>query len=647
MNRFTPTRLTQLSLAISLVFSGGAQALLPTDGTPDISLYLPGSQANDPVLGFPVANSVIDSICADKANIAGTTTHVYFQALSSEADSAAKNDSYSGIYCLTSTAKLASILGTGAASTLTTAGSYVVDATHPAPATAPYNTAATKIKVWISRRRLGASAVGLSAASTNSPLGFIKDPSNCGTTTSTSGSFSYTSGGTTFQYNFACHLTPDDPLDTFNVALPTGATGDVTPDVMGAEDNTVPNTTPIDYNLFTTRRTVAGHIIGTPVTLKLYQALQLAGIVSGSLPSDCGLAGQGVTPITANASGENAACQPSLTKAQVASIFSGAVADWTALKVKLPTPATTGFTPTDTDAVADNVIDLPELVAQAKAAGFAGTGTDSPVVGTGDKLLDIPLDTTVHVCRRENGAGQQVAVMANILQYPCLDNHGPRIADTGSSNADFMYATSLGAVDSCLNDLNNGSNTYFSGTNSWNGTVSSPAVRHNPAPYNDYRDIPQNVAHGNQWGISIQTTERNASRGSNYRFIKIDGASPTGKEVAQNRYPLVGEYTFSWRGAYNTSNLGTSKGNDVNKLQNGLVKVGQLAATVAARNTSLSNHGWGQAGYVALSANVAPPAGWDPANPVSPYVRQTAGQPDACALPVLNTNYNNLSLPTP
>ncbi|WGS86251.1 hypothetical protein [Methylomonas sp. UP202] len=641
MNRFTPKRLAQLSLAISMVFSGGALALLPTDGTPDLALYLPGSQANDPVLGFPVANSVIDSICADKANIAGTTTHVYFQALPSEVDSVAKNDSYSGIYCLTSSAKLASILGSGAASTLATAGSYVADATHPAPATAPYNTAATKIKVWISRRRLGASAVGLSAASTNSPLGFIKDPSNCGTTTNTSGSFSYSSGGTTFQYNFACHLTPDDPLDTFNVALPTGATGDVTPDVMGAPDNTVPDTTPIDYTQFNTRRTIASHIIGTPVTLKLYQALQLAGIVSGTLPSDCGLAGQGVTPVSSNASGENAACQPSLTKSQLASIFSGAVGDWTALKVKLPTTPTTGFTPTDTDPApndTDNVIDLEELVSQAKAAGFAGTGT-------GNTKLDIPQDTKVHVCRRENGAGQQVAVLANILQYPCLGSHGPVIADTGSSNADFMYATSLGAVDSCLTDLNNGTNNYFSGTNSWNSTTG--ATRHNPAPYNDYRDIPQNVAHGNQWGISIQTTERNASRSANYRFIKIDGASPTGKEVAQNRYPLVGEYTFSWRTTYNTANLGTSKGNDVNKLQNGLVKVGQLASTVAARNTSLSNHGWGQAGYVALSANVAPPAGWDPANPVTPYLRQTAGQPDACALPVLNTNYNDLSLPTP
>lgn len=632
MNCFTPSNLSQLSLATALIFSGAAHALKPSDGTPDLALYLPGSQANDPVLGFPVANSAIDSICADLPNATGTTTHVYFQALPAEADTAAKNDSYSGIYCLTSSAKLASILGAGAASTLATAGTYVVDANHPAPANATYSSA--NVKVWISRRRLGASAVGLSAASTNSQLGFIKDPSNCGTTTNTPTTVSYSSGGTTFQYNFACHLTPDDPLDTFNVAKPTGATGDVTPDVMGADDNTVPNTTPIDYTQFSVRRTIAGHIIGTPVTLKLYQALQLAGIVSGTLPSDCGLAGQGITPVSSNASGENAACQPSLTKSQLASIFSGAVGDWTALKVKLPATPTTGFTPTDTDPAPDNtdsVIDLAELVAQAKAAGFTGTGT-------GNTKLDVPLDTTVHVCRRENGAGQQVAVLANILQYPCLGGSGPVIADVGSSNADFMYATSLGAVDNCLADLNNGTNNYFS-------TTATP--RHNPAPYNDYRDIPHNVAHGNQWGISIQTTERNATRGANYRFIKIDGASPTGKEVAQNRYPLVGEYTFSWKQANNVTNLGSAKGGDVQKLQNALVKVGQLASTVAARNTSLSNHGFGQAGYIALSANVAPPAGWNPANPVTPYVRQTNGQPDACALPVLNTAYDQLSLPTP
>ena len=341
-------------------------------------------------------------------------------------------------------------------------------------------------------------------------------------------------------------------------------------------DNVTPGKSDIDASLITNKFAIAGHIIGTPVTLKLRNALQYAGIKNGSLSSTCAVGD------------ETATCVPSLTKEQLTSLFSGAISDWGTFKVK----------------VAGVNKSLPEVVADGVAANVAG--------------LSNPLDTTVHICRRENGAGQQVAMLANILQYPCLGDSAPAIAQPGG-DSDVQYATSLGAVDKCLGDFNDG-------TNGWFGTT-------NPAPFPN--PPATNVPHGNQWAISIQTTERNATHSANYRFIRINGALPTGEQVYLGHYPLVGEYGISWNG-----------GNaNVNAALNALVTYSQQPTTVASRNGTLSNHSWGQAGYIALSGNgFTPPATWLASNPVTPYTRSALGSPDACTVPVVNSEFGTVEL---
>ena len=67
---------------------------------------------------------------------------------------------------------------------------------------------------------------------------------------------------------------------------------------------------------------------GTPVTLGLYHALQDAQIASGKLASSCkGTPGTN-NPRDAQGYSVSEACMPSLSKAQIASIFSGNAVDW-------------------------------------------------------------------------------------------------------------------------------------------------------------------------------------------------------------------------------------------------------------------------------------------------------------------------------
>ncbi len=541
MLKFLTSRLCLAGLAATMACN--AWALTPADGAPELSLYIPGSQANDPAFGFLVNNvSVANALCLDNANSTGTatTTHIYFYTAG--AASAAVNDQYSAIYCNTDTSKIPGLTG----------------------GTGPNHTT----RVWISRRRLGASFVGLDAAANGTPLTYLSGSDLAGCSAFNG---SYASGGASYQWNYSC------PTVTGGITA-TAATGDVTADAYHGSDNVTPGKADIDASLLDNKYAIAGHIIGIPVNLKLRNALQYAGIQSGSLPSTCTVAD------------ETATCQPSLSKEQLASVFSGQINDWSAFKVK----------------VAGVVKSLDQVVADGVTAGVVG--------------LSNPSDTTVHICRRENGAGQQVAVLANILQYPCLGDSAPSLANE-SSLSDVQYATSLGAVDKCLGDYNDG-------TNGWFGTT-------NPAPFPN--PPATSTPHGNQWAISIQTTERNASRSAPYRFIKINGASPTGEQVYLGHYPLVGEYTLAWR---------TNANANVNKALNAVVAYSSLPSVVAARNGGLSNHSWGQAGYIALSMNnYAPSATWTATNPVTPYIKATStGAPDACALPVVNPNFGTVEL---
>lgn len=528
------------------IAASNASALTPADGAPELSLYIPGSQSNDPAFGFLVNGATVaNALCLDNASTDGTntTTHIYFHTAG--AASAAVNDNFSAVYCYTDNTKIPGLTtGTGTS--------------H-------------KTKLWISRRRLGASFVGLDAVANGTLLTYLKDPVTASCTAYNGPSNPYSSGGAKFHWNYSCTTA------TAGITA-TATTTDITPDVFHGSVNVTPGKADIDASTIDNKFAIAGHIIGTPVTLKLRNALQYAQIQNGSLPAGCAVGS------------ESPSCVPNLSKEQIVSIFSGTLSNWDNLKVK----------------VAGVTYTLPQIVADGVSKSVAG--------------LSNPLDTTVHICRRENGAGQQVALLASVLQYPCLGSSAPVLTEPGNAPNDVQYATSLGAVDKCLGDFNDG-------TVGWFGTT-------NPAPYPNPPGT--GVPHGNQWAISIQTTERNATGTAPYRFIKINGALPTGEQVYLGHYPLIGETGISWK---------THADANIERALNSLVSYSQSPSTIQARNGTLSNHSWGQAGYVALSANgFAPSDVWDPTNPVTPYTHAASGAVDACSLPVVNPDFATVEL---
>lgn len=512
--------------------SGSAWALLPSAGAPQLTLYVAGSQANDP--------NYVPALCLPG------TIHLYFGN-----NGTISNNDYWAAYCSTDATKISGLTG----------GTQ---------------------RLWISRRRLGASFIGLDGVANNKPLTHLTDPSAC---TVQAGSF--TSGGVTFNYDAHC------PYPTTTV-VPTAASADTTPDVYKGENVPPPSVgtfSAINPAVFTGGvRVLAGHIIGVPVTLQLRNALQFAQITGGSMTLDS-LGAQCLV------GSEDKDCQPSLSKGDLVTLYSGSVNDWSTYYW--------------VNAKAGNFYNVP--VGQYNL--FQLVTTHHGLAGT---QLHAPRDQFVHICRRENGAGQQVSFLANIFQTPCLGNNSKSLG-TNLTSPYIGYATSLGAVDSCLTDFNDGTNGWFGKTNT--GYASPPATT---------------VVHGDQWALSIQTTERNASRGSPYRFIKIDGALPTGEEVYLGHYNFVGEYSLSWKNTVSANQAAALKA---------LADYSQTPGAVVARNTASSNHSWGQAGYVALANNgYLSDTAWDPTNPITPWTHNASGTPNACAIPTIDVDYGNREL---
>ncbi len=237
-------------------------------------------------------------------------------------------------------------------------------------------------------------------------------------------------------------------------------------------------------------------VFNTPVTLDLYQALQSAQFPSSS-PCYPGNGAYGTSVVvnqddpatTVNEAisapnGDTEACMPSLTKAEIASIFTGQVKNWEEFKVL--------------DTTTNTTIDL------RTAANNAG-------------LVLPPLRsglTPVQVCRRVAGSGTQSQFNVEHLAVNCAAGVlGPKVATT--LTLPFVAENSSATnVEQCLDDFNQGTNTSTKN----NGLLK-------------------------RWAIGIRSTE--ASNKSlalspywdyKYRFVKIDGYAPTIENVHRGDY---------------------------------------------------------------------------------------------------------------
>jgi len=212
---------------------------------------------------------------------------------------------------------------------------------------------------------------------------------------------------------------------------------------------------------------------GTPVTLGLRNALQDAQIASGALPASCFVGS------------ETEACMPSLSKSQIASIFSGNLVGWGELGLTNP----------------------------------AG-------------------DDNVYIARRVISSGTQTASRMQFLNDPCTDgvagfvpgdngevNNKANACNAASYSGRVFEGSGGGNVETCL--------TNHDRNGRWAIGINSLELPSTTDTSDEYV-----IAGGAKTGNKILTKDYQ-------RHIKIDGIAPTAFNTATGRYTFWYEATMN------------------------------------------------------------------------------------------------------
>ncbi|MES2821955.1 MAG: hypothetical protein V4732_00035 [Pseudomonadota bacterium] len=236
-----------------------------------------------------------------------------------------------------------------------------------------------------------------------------------------------------------------------------------------------------------------GTIFNTPVSLNFRNALQCA---------------QGLT-----VGAEDEANMPNLPKSVIASAFNGGLASWDRLQAK--------------DA-AGNYTTLALAVASKVAAGQC-PGYDTALFPIPSTLAGAT-QTRVRACRRVVSSGTNTQFRVKMLNALCTTEAQDQLLDnTGTSDAVTNTNANWQAVG--------GNNTIpaiieTSGSGNMASCLSAFADSTTPA--------------NQRWAIGIQSLENNVGRADRYRFIKIDGAAPTVKNVLEHKYADWVESQWIW-----------------------------------------------------------------------------------------------------
>jgi len=286
---------------------------------------------------------------------------------------------------------------------------------------------------------------------------------------------------------------------------------------------------------------------GLPVSKNLRNALQtVQGLVPSSVPHD--------DPLR-----DTEASMPSLSRAQVAALFSGAIRSWDMFYDPKGTPLT-----------------LSSLLAPGPPrdpdASGASPGAYRPDPGTG---------SAVYICRRIASSGTQAAYEVHYLRARCEPNALPFLAPNDGST----LATG-GDVNRLVRTARPTGNV-FSGV----GTA-------------DVRACLDAHAQFNRWAIGLLSTENIGNNGNRkFRYIKVDGVAPTLLNAYVGRWAHVTEQSMQWRQSFDPSLSTTAEGGVLEFVARNL----GLPRVIAALNSGFI-HSWGQGGYLApASSGFAPP----------------------------------------
>jgi hypothetical protein len=365
---------------------------------------------------------------------------------------------------------------------------------------------------------------------------------------------------------------------------PDGGLSDVEPPIFTTRDTT--SITAASANSVT---------FGIAVSKNLYRALQRAqGLDATTTSADVNNVSS-VTGIASLPVNDNEANMPSLTRDTIATLFSGQYVTWDKLQV---------------------------LVNSSTAAALTTfSGSDTTVAAA-------PTSTNVYIARRVPSSGTQKG--SEIFLFG-----GTAGGDDDGLGLNNAYPASCNPT--ALPMANSPNNPSADLASVCQATAAPAQKVFNGSGSGDVRNCLSAHATNGRWAIGILSTESAYAAGNNWRFIKVDGASPSLLNVYTNRYKNWVSQSVN-KPAYFDS-LSLAKQSVVNTLFTNLSNQTVLRAV----NATLAQP-FGAGSLFALVENGANP---DPlpvtqsqiqANPGLPLTRAFSGTTDNCQLPQYGTN---------
>lgn len=428
-------------------------------------------------------------------------------------------------------------------------------------------------RVLYYKRDAGGSGVGVFPVAAQSDVAFMGiDETNCPTVNGAN-NFHVCSGYSTSAGNTSLH----------ELAAPELGSSDVEPQIFAASLN---NPTGVDFDndgfadvnpiadVSTLTPEGAGYLgFGVVVNTRMYVGLQFDQF-DGSSVCNPGNVGYGsIEDPNANANSE--ACMPSMSKSAATSLFAS------------------GRQANEVGEVADKSL-MP-------LNGGDGDATDD-ITALNLKPLENLTDDRIQICRRVQGSGTQAQHNIEYFNYPCEANQDGDFDVTRPATVSFLDNSVTN--NSGSSDLSRCMLSYNRGTNEGSA---------NPNQFGRVR-----------WAIGLQSLTRTDTYSRQFRYVKIDGVSPTIENMHAGRYT-------QWYGqSFQRAPISLSTGQ--NQVLDQIVASQNDPATLADFNVG---HGFGVGGWVAVpnSTNI-PSAMFNPAAPIGRFEKvNNGGVPSSCATP--------------
>lgn len=318
---------------------------------------------------------------------------------------------------------------------------------------------------------------------------------------------------------------------------------------------------------------------GLPVTKNLRNALQAAqGLVRSDVPHD-------------HPERERAENMPSLTRTQVAGIFAGTVTDWDQF-----------YDPEGTPLTKSNAL-----------ASAPPRNPDAPGASPGAYRPDPRRGRVVYVCRRIETSGTQTSYEIHYLRNRCVKDSPPFVRPNDGSHIE------RGGEVSALVRIAAPAGNVYAGT----GT-------------GDVRDCLDAHEQFNRWAVGILSTENVPDNGDReFRYVRVDGVTPTLLNAHSGRWSHVTEQSMQWRQSFD----GALRTSDEGRLLFFVASNLGLPRVLRALNKGFV-HPWGAGGYLApATAGFRPPSPPVTAealseNPVAGVTRSLRGL-NNCAEPMM------------